>query len=470
MPLQLSPFVSLRFRLLIPILAAAAAIALVVAVMSFLAGRQWAHKELETRRASVERTLRDATYPLTPPVASALSALSGADLVVFDESYEPTTSTIALDATSMTELRTKMRQGNQSAFRSSLDGNHYWVSVVKLNRSPTGREREVALLMDEASVREAGQRAAMLPLITGLTTITLLCTVVMFSATRLVSRIARLQETVREVALGHFETTVKDESQDELGRLGRDVNDMGAQLKGLWSQVNRQQRERLLHQLSAGMAHQLRNTLTGARLALELHLNELESAVVSKLARPANPSPDELVIVDRELTRAEEFVQRLLMVGTEERRTHDRPMPVDLCLNDLRASHDIIARHLSVDIAWGGPEEVANYTVADGPTFVAAISNLILNAIDAGKVVEVECHLQSASMCMIRVSDDGPGVLADLEETIFEPLVTSKPEGLGLGLALVRRAASKLGGTVSWSRREGVTTFEFSFAVVPTRN
>jgi hypothetical protein len=113
---------------------------------------------------------------------------------------------------------------------------------------------------------------------------------------------------------------------------------------------------------------------------------------------------------------------------------------------------------------------VAHYTVADGPTFVAAISNLILNAIDAGKVVEVECHLQSASMCMIRVSDDGPGVLADLEETIFEPLVTSKPEGLGLGLALVRRAASKLGGTVSWSRREGVTTFEFSFAVVPTRN
>ena len=84
---------------------------------------------------------------------------------------------------------------------------------------------------------------------------------------------------------------------------------MSAQLRKLWLEVNRQQGQKLLHQISAGMAHQLRNTLTGARLALELdQQNRSESA------------GDEVTVALRELEIAKDYVRRLLLVGAGEQQ------------------------------------------------------------------------------------------------------------------------------------------------------
>jgi signal transduction histidine kinase len=49
-------------------------------------------------------------------------------------------------------------------------------------------------------------------------------------------------------------------------------------------------------------------------------------------------------------------------------------------------------------------------------------------------------------MVLIRVADDGPGIPAELAASAFEPFVTSKPQGTGLGLTIAREAAQSLGG------------------------
>ena len=48
--------------------------------------------------------------------------------------------------------------------------------------------------------------------------------------------------------------------------------------------------------------------------------------------------------------------------------------------------------------------------------------------------------------------DSGPGVAAEVAGRLFEPFVTGKPEGVGLGLAVARQVARAHGGQISWSR------------------
>jgi signal transduction histidine kinase len=267
--------------------------------------------------------------------------------------------------------------------------------------------------------------------------------------------LTQLQQGVQLIAAGNFATTLSDAATDEVGRLCESVNTMAVELQQLWQQVNRQQSQKLLHQIAGGMAHQLRNTLTGARLALELHRQSCSHA-----------DQQDVEVALREMESAEDYVRRLLLVGTGEQQS-DQPSNVLACLHSVRASHAAVAKHLRVDLEWELEEALAGFTVADGATLASAVSNLVLNGLQAASRVQVRAELVDECICRVEVLDNGPGVDASIAEQLFEPFVTTKPEGVGLGLPLVRRAADKLSGQVEWNRQAAHTRFEFRCKVTP---
>ena len=65
----------------------------------------------------------------------------------------------------------------------------------------------------------------------------------------------------------------------------------------------------------------------------------------------------------------------------------------------------------------------------------------------------------------IHVADSGSGPPESLRSAMFEPFVTSKPEGIGLGLALAKAAAEEHGGSLSFARVDEHTRFTMSLAV-----
>ena len=106
-------------------------------------------------------------------------------------------------------------------------------------------------------------------------------------------------------------------------------------------------------------------------------------------------------------------------------------------------------------------------------TLSEILFNLIKNAIEAvrdtkGPAVNIATHVLHAethNTAVISISDSGPGISAELQDHIFEPFVTGKPDGTGLGLYLVGERVRELKGTIRCTSQSTGTVFEVKLPI-----
>jgi signal transduction histidine kinase len=299
------------------------------------------------------------------------------------------------------------------------------------------------VLYPEASWREARWESAQVPLLLGAGALTIMAAATIWIVHRISRRIHRLEHQVARIAEGDFrDLDVQSPVQhDEVTDLGRSINRMCGQLRQMSQTIRRSERTQVLAQLAAGLAHQLRNALTGARISIQLHEKRCERA----------RSDSSLSVALRQLELTEEQVRGLLTLGRTLERPHE---PVDLVgiVEDVAALLEPTCEHsrVSLEVVAGG----AVAALADEASLRAAVLNLALNAIEAaGHGGSVRIELFDAHQALtIQVSDTGPGPPVELEPTLGEPFVSGKPTGVGLGLALVRHVADAHQGQLSWHR------------------
>jgi signal transduction histidine kinase len=270
-------------------------------------------------------------------------------------------------------------------------------------------------------------------------------------ARRLGRRILELERRTRQIAAGNFSPMPLSRQNDELNDLSRSVNDMAGRLFHLQDEVKKNERLRLFGQVSAGLAHQLRNGVTGARLAVQLHAREC-----------TNPGDGEaLSVALRQLNLLELNLKRFLQFGRpDELRSElcSLTQPVEDAIALLRHQ----CHHAHIDLRWNSPPVPASVR-ADVAQLGQLFLNLITNAMDAagpGGWVEVTINvLQSPPNAVVEITDSGPGPAPELAERLFEPFVTGKPDGVGLGLAVARQIAETHGGRITYRRALDRTCF-----------
>jgi signal transduction histidine kinase len=470
-----------------------------VAIASYSLAQRATASQLDQRFASIRRAIEQTNFPLSRNVLLTLRELTSAHWVtlnsageVMDGTVWPTTRPATADErarwqTLLVTVRTSTTAGTQDDDPITLRVDSTVYRAKRFNMSGSARRsgevspregvvHDVVVLFDDVQWRDMRLRSVAAPLVTGLSTIMLLSSVTLFLTGRLVGRLKRLQREVDAIAMGNFSSRLVAGPDDEIGRLGRAVESMAGQLRQMWDALGRHHGQRLLHQVAGGLAHNLRNSLTGARMAVELHARDLaqsQAHTVATATGDKHPDPDSrldegLRIAIEQIEQAEDYVRRLLLVS-KGKQDIDRPSTVGECLAGVSGSLDNSARHLGVGLGWHIEEDAAAQRVADGPTLTSAVTNLVWNAIQAGQEVRVDVRMESSAagardLLSITVTDNGPGPAEEVATTLFEPLVTTKPEGLGLGLPLVKRAAETLGGNVQWQRRDGHTHF---FLVIP---
>ena len=191
---------------------------------------------------------------------------------------------------------------------------------------------------------------------------------------------------------------------------------------------------------------------------------------------PKSGSPDSAV--DADLRTALEAIARrathLAEFVASYRSVSQLPAP-KLEAVDLRALFDRLAR--LVALGWQARGGTAAFSVqpaslelwADPGQLEQALLNLIQNAADATAATAapellVTARLVRGGRLAIEVSDNGPGVAPGFEAEIFTPFFSTRKNGLGVGLALVRSLVHGIGGTVRYSKRvSGGACFVLTF-------
>jgi len=118
-------------------------------------------------------------------------------------------------------------------------------------------------------------------------------------------------------------------------------------------------------------------------------------------------------------------------------------------------------------------EAVKNTILGNRVQIVQVLTNLVRNALEATECVEQPLITirtkDNSSYVIVDVSDNGCGIAAEMEESLFRPFVTGKPHGLGMGLALSKRIVEAHGGRIGARRRtENGSVFSFSLPLVET--
>ena len=217
-----------------------------------------------------------------------------------------------------------------------------------------------------------------------------------------------------------------------------------------------------LGQLSAGLAHEIKNPLAGIQGAIEV-------------LRDDQPDPSTTAVYDdvlRELKRVDGILQRLLESG--------RKAPLRLARTDLGRLLEGVAelmrpalRRRGVELRVEAARDLPEAEI-DAARLRQVLLNLVQNAGDAvekdgGHVTVRADVLPGSSGIVIAVEDDGPGMSREVLARLFEPFFTTKFTGTGLGLTISKGLVEQHGGRIEVDSEpgRGTTFFIFLPASVP---
>ncbi len=375
-----------------------------------------------------------------------------------------------------------------------LDGDPYAFAETRLGYGPgafvyttaykaladaSGRPAAVVAVptLSEQGAIEVGQARMVAYLFGGL--LLLLVAIAGFAvllAGQLTGPFGRLREGLRAVGAsdGGAADPIPVETRDEVGELVETFNAMQAQLVESRRRLAAQERELAWSEMARQVAHEIKNPLMPMKLS------------VQHLQRTYRPPPDDATPAERDFAARFERTSAMLIdqidtltriasdFSTFARMPNRAPEPLDLggvareaaaLFESPLADSQRATFHL--DLA-SGPLPV----VADHEELRRVLVNLLTNALQAipdGRDGHVTLSTAAENgTAAVRVADDGAGIAPDVQAKVFQPSFSTKTSGMGLGLAISKRAVEAAGGSISFETADGAgTTFTVRLPLAP---
>jgi len=395
-------------------------------------------QRVERQSRNAARVLAAAGLPYTPELLRRLAALQQADFVLVDRSGKVALATSpevgsALEASLGQFLVTSGRDVPPVRLERPTAAIAVYEPVAA-QHDP--RYAALVAVVPLADAQGAARRAAF-GLGLAMLAAALLLAALLLALVRGITRpLEDLAAFANRIAAGERGERLELPRGDEIRALAESLNGMVVRLADYESRLASRSRLAALGDMSARLAHEIRNPLTGIKLHLQLLAERADPRETARMKQLLG-----------EVQRLELLVSSTLMLGGEQPLSTG---PVDL--PDLVADvldlmqPSLEHRGITVDRDCVGVPGL----IADRARLRQALLNLVVNAADAmprgGRLCVRTLAEPGARRALIAVEDGGPGVSDELREKLRTDSVSTKPFGLGLGLVVCRDVAAAHGG------------------------
>jgi signal transduction histidine kinase len=275
----------------------------------------------------------------------------------------------------------------------------------------------------------------------------------------------RIRKGAEVIGKGDFRYQVPVASHDEIGELAQTFNKMAIQLKESFESIQKSQKriiqaEKLssLGQLSARLAHELKNPLTSIKMILQ--------AIMDGSPTPEMTKQDAEVIL-KEVKKLDAILTQFLSFAKPP-RLELRPMNlghvIEEVLSLMKTEFDRSGVEVLQEIS-GLPEIKGDYE-----KMTQVLINLLHNSIEAMpeggklKIVVREILENDQRRVLLRVEDSGQGIPEEHRKKVFDPFFTTKEGGTGLGLSVVYSIIKEHHGSIELQSEVGKgTVFAITF-------
>jgi two-component system nitrogen regulation sensor histidine kinase NtrY len=257
-----------------------------------------------------------------------------------------------------------------------------------------------------------------------------------YLAHRISRPIQQLTAGLSELASGNLQVRLNAEGDDETGRAIRAFNNTAGQLQ--------QSRERLVYLtqiaswqlLARKMAHELKNSLTPIRLTVEEIAARQTQADRQFMDQAVQIVVDEIETLERRVRAFSEF------------SSEPEPRPSALDINSLVEERISFLKpghsEVTYDILLAEDRPQA---FADAGQVKGILTNLLENAAEAARRVLIVTSVMDGKV-LVEIHDSGSGLSEEASRSVFEPTITFKKRGMGLGLSIARKSALLNGGDI----------------------
>lgn len=246
-------------------------------------------------------------------------------------------------------------------------------------------------------------------------------------------------------------------TDDEIGVLSHSFTRMEDQIRSMQSRLRESERRAATAELLAGVAHEVRNPLFGITSTIAALAGEL--------------GPDErftrhFEILHKESDRLSRMMEEMLALQRAPRRPG-----ADVALRPLLAAAARWARERFTDRQIEIVEDCENSLVlprADEDRLRSVFTNLLENAVlSSSDPVEIRLRAKrDGDRVIVEVEDRGSGIAPEVRDRLFEPFVSGRPGGTGVGLAVCRQIVAEHSGSISVaSAAGGPTVFTLVFPI-----